>query len=414
MNKLFHYLILIYENKISVVSVFVLMLSVTIAFVFGLASHNSFNEFIDTTEKLGLDKAIKVEPLKSELSINDFSDLDYFDKVYFARHSFFLGIDSINYIQTWNYSYGNDNNIIPVKLDTGEYCKTLSSNEVLLSSSLNDRYQINEVVSFEVRWRNDEGGTYYYKDVPFLIVGFVDDEQLIVSGGHKRWPQDITSYYHMFNEDFAICGSFNSDGLTVYEDVYDNETVDPKVHSVAVNASVPFDEKLWFVLVFPTGKTGPEMMKELDKRFPGTRLYEYETLRKNFIENESLEFFMIRSLLFVSGVTSLIVTVSSMILCSLKRRSDLAVFYMLGGTWRYSLISMLSTHFSGLLFGIVLGCIIGRKLAFNTYGEKYTPGLGICLIFSVSIVLFYMMIVLTFYLFHKSRTPSELYRKFVL
>lgn len=415
MKRLLHYIMLVYENRLSVISICIVCCAVTIVFLYGLSSQNNFNVFIDSADKLGLKTAVKVENKNGLVTLSDLISMDCVDSVHPVESDVYLAneeIIGVDAIRTVSYSLRNENEILPVKMDDGSYCHKLKANELIMSDYYKKWFNIDDTIFFDVIiLDNVQMDVYRYVKVPFKIVGFADSDQFLVANGHYTYPTDITTYFQIDNEEFAIYNSFPKNEFELYKDEYIKTDNEMEVKHVLVEESSKFHLSTYFWIVIPCEGQKAEFIEELSNCYPDSVCYDYDSLLNNFIGNRADEYFLIRTLLFVSVVMIVIMLLTSLIMTYEKRKRDLVLFHMLGATWSDSIIAMFSTHFVGILTGLIIGVVIGRQIALMTYGERFAVGITECIVFGLIVLLIYGMIILPFFVLVNRATPIELYRK---
>ena len=413
MKRLIHYLNLVYENRLSFLSVFIVCTAISFVISFSFSLEKKYNIYSESVRVTGLDKAVRIED-RYGLTAEDIKAVGNVDKIHSVDCNISLlrekESDTTGFAAV-SYSLDNGDDIIPIRLDDGSYIEKLEANELVLSNDLKSTFSIGEIVCFNVYITDDSQQTYCYKDMAFTIKGFFDDKQFPVAGGHITYPRDITAFFYQDNDSFAIYNFLDPRDQDLYKLEYRNDTKGTEIDFTPENRDSKTLLKNEFWIVYPKyGKTDA-FIKNFRTMYPDSTCYSYDVLNRNFINSRSEEYHMLRSLSFVGVLSLFIILITSLGMTIAKRKGDMVIFHMLGATWRYSVLSVFSTHFLAFLLGSMLGLKVSKYITIHTLGERFILSISENIRYCLVVLMVYMVFIVSFYILVRKKHAIELYRE---
>lgn len=315
----------------------------------------------------------------------------------FPKEDDAIGVIGVTFVSS---DYSN-NNIFPIVTTDNRIIREMNYDQIVLDESAQSVYSVGDKIWVDGVYVDFDKQLIEPRYAQVEIIGFVSKNQLIINSGSNTG--DLKAFYATFH-DFEGEAEVE-DNLPLYfglatgfagnHEVFFSSINDPQMLIIFKNGDYSESEMI-------------EQMKGIISNPTAVTPYKYyeEVYEKDYyteIKLSIIYMFMSIVLVFVSLIVFLKRWYDT-------RKEELITYYILGTTWRESVLMSLSPYFFSLFLGSLLGALIWNKYSLETddYLNMVKPTFYICLF--LAYVVLYICCALPYYLMNMRNNPIEIYK----
>lgn len=308
-----------------------------------------------------------------------------------------VGVVSVSFISA---DYSNEN-VFPVITTDNRIIRKMDYDQIILDESASSIYSIGDKVWVDGFYFNSETEETEPRYAQVEIIGFVSRNQLILNSGSNTGS--LKSFYTTFHDlegETEVDGNIKlyfglATGFKGNHDLYFSSINDPQMLIITKKESYSESEML-------------EQLEGIISNPKSVTPYSYyeEVYEKEYYTEIKLSLIY----MFMSLVLVIVTLISFMKKWYESRKEEMVTYYILGTTWRESLLISLSPYLLSLVAGSLTGALIWNRYSTGTedYLNKIAP-MFFVIMFLLYIFVF-VLCALPYYLKNMSTNPIEAYR----
>ena len=308
-----------------------------------------------------------------------------------------VGVIGVTFVAS---DYSSDD-IFPVITTDNRIIRKMNTDQIILDESARSVYSVGDKIWVDGIAVDYETGELEPRYAQVEIIGFISRNQLILNSGSGK--RDLKSLYTTLHD---LEGETETvEGVPFYfglatgfagkHDVYFSSLNDPQMLVITKNEEY----------------SETEMLRQLEGIISNPDAVTPYSYYEEVYENEY--YTEIKLSIIYTILASVLATVS--LISFLKRwydnrKEELIIYYVLGTTWRESILISLSPYIFSLVTGILTGALLWNAYSYRTedYLNRIVP-ISFVMLFVVYLLLF-IICALPYYLSNVKKNPIEIYK----
>ncbi len=307
------------------------------------------------------------------------------------------GVVSVSFISA-NYSNGD---VFPVITTDNRIIRRMDYDQIILDESARSVYSVGDKIWVDGFYFNNEKQETEPRYAQVEIIGFVSRNQLILNSGSNNGS--LKSFYTTFHD---LEGETEVDGnIKLYFGLATGFKGNHELFFSSLN------DPQMLIISKKENYSETEMLEQLEGVISNPQaVTPYSYYEEVYEQEYYTEIKLSLIYLFMSSVLVIVTLISFLKTWYENRKDELITYYILGTTWRESIIVSLSPYVLSLITGSLVGSLIWNHYSTGTedYLNKIAPTSYLILFFIYLLV--FVACALPYYLKNMRINPVEAYR----